>query len=94
MKAGVKRLPRPHEDVSRGPEPPQDAVRTLGQPVTRLRELGNDDHEVVVAVGAGVAPGTRAEEINALGVQHLDEAADDLRENRVLSQVLGETHRE
>jgi hypothetical protein len=49
------------------------------------RRVGHDDHEVEVAVRAGIAPRLRAEEIDPLGLVGIDEPLDDLRELRRLA---------
>src|SRR3989338_3590345 len=57
VEPGVERLSRPDEDVSRDAQAPEQAVRPLRHPVRGLRQVGQDKQQVIVAVGAGLAPG-------------------------------------
>lgn len=83
MQPGIERLPRPYEDVRRGAQSPQHPVGTLRKLVGRHVEMGNDDHEVIVAVRSGITAGPGTEQVDAIGAQEVDQAPDDLIEDRV-----------
>jgi hypothetical protein len=78
VKTAVERLARPHEDVGCRAEPPQQAVRSLGQAIGRFVELGEDHQQVVIAVRAGIPSSVRAKQIDPFRLEARDQPPDDL----------------
>jgi hypothetical protein len=54
--------------------------------VDGLIGLGNDNHQVVVAVLVSFAPGTRAKEVDALRGKRLDEPPNQLSQDGIGSE--------
>lgn len=83
MGAGVKPPATAHHRIDGGCRAPKHFVCELAVAPFRGRIIGNDEEQVVVAVGPGIAARLRAEEINPFGTIRIDEAADDLGKNRI-----------
>lgn len=91
MQSFVEVFPGPDQHIGGAPE-----AHARKRPVPRVtptqggrRVVRHHDHQVVVAVGAGVAARVGAEEVDALGVVRRHQAPDDLGEDRVVLQLRG-----
>ena len=76
MRPAVKRVPGPHQNVRRGSEPPEEAVRVLRKPVSWLLCMMHHHHEVIVAVRADFPPRLRAKQVDPLRLERLDQFAE------------------
>src|SRR5216684_6156836 len=73
----------PEQDIGGNSGSTQDlACRTWVEKRGR-RIIRHDQHQIIVAVRPRLAAGVRAEEIDLLGVESLDETVDDERQRRV-----------
>lgn len=73
----------PEDHVDRGRDPLEGSVRLARAAVPRSGGKIDEYEEIVVAVGIGVAPGSRAEEDDLPWPKRSDQPVDDLAEDRV-----------
>lgn len=73
----------PDDHIDGGKDPLEGSVRLARAAVPRSGGKIDEDQEVIVAVGIGVAPGSRAKEDDVLGPKRSDQPVDDFAEDRV-----------
>jgi hypothetical protein len=81
MQSALERATGIYQD---GPSRSRSPEHFISKPASLAvvgRGIGDNDHEVEVAVGAVVTTGFRAEEIDALRLVSLDQTLDDLRKS-------------
>ena len=85
MQAAVKGLPRPDQDVGSRTGAAQGLICPTTTPALRGDIIRNHDHQVIIAVRTSIASGLRAEQIDALRLEGLDEAVQNLTQHRIVS---------
>lgn len=86
MRPRVKPVAAADDRIDRRPDTPEHLIRELAVAPFGGRIVGRHDEQIVVAVGSGVAPGLRAEELDALWLVRCDETAHDLRKDGILNE--------
>src|SRR5581483_9959274 len=73
----------PDDHIDRGRDPLEGSVRLARAAVPRSGGKIDEDEEVIVAIGIGVAPGSRAKEDDLPGPKRSDQPVDDFAEDGV-----------
>lgn len=89
MHAAVKARPSPHQYVRGSSRAAEYLVRESATSPFLRRVVGDDHHEVVVAIRPRVTSGFRAEEVDAFRVIGLDKAPDNLGKDGVVFKRFG-----
>ena len=89
MSAAIESIAGPDQNVGRYSQPPDKTVRALGAPVLRLARVWDNDHQVVIAITSGIAPGLRSEEVDSVGMKCLHETANDFQYGRIIRRSPG-----
>ena len=86
MEAFVEFAARPDQDVLGNSEAAERSITDLGILHFRGSVVRDYYHEVVAAVGSGITPGSRTEEVEPPGTIRLHKALYDLGEHWVISR--------
>src|SRR5205823_3606847 len=79
----LERRTRPDHDVGGNSRPTQYAIAESTAPPLGGRIVWHDEKKIVVAVGAGLVARARTEQVHALRLVCLDEAADQFGEHGI-----------